>query len=343
MVIEGMPDLSVVVPCFNEEDALPVFFKEIIPHLNSLVNGSWEIIVVDDGSSDSTWSIISAYSEKDKRIHGVALSRNFGHQPAVDTGLVFASGKYVAVLDCDLQDPPEVLVELMKKAQAEHYDVCYAVRKARDAPLPLRFLYKLFYRLMMAFAERPWPLDAGDFCVVNRSALNSILAMPESIRMLRGLRSWIGLKQGYISYDRPARVRGRSKYNLFTLSSLATRAFVGYSQAPLRLASWIGLCMALLSGAAGSFFVLNRLVPGITPFGYYIGQNPGITTLAVLILFISSMLFVCIGIMGEYLAVIIKEIKGRPTAIVRETAGNPRMQSHNIPIIVLPDTGESRE
>ncbi len=343
MANEGMPDLSVVVPCFNEEDALPVFFQEIIPHLDSVVKGNWEIIAVDDGSNDSTWSIISDYSAKDKRVHGVALSRNFGHQPAVDAGLIFASGKYVAILDCDLQDPPAVLVELIKKIRAEHYDVCYAVRQSRDANLLLRFLYKLFYRFMMMLAERAWPLDAGDFCVFNRSALNSILAMPESIRMLRGLRSWIGLRQGYVSYDRPARVHGRSKYNLLTLSSLAIRAFVGFSQVPLRLASWIGFCMTLASIVIGVFFVLNRLIPGITPFGYYVGQNPGITTLVVLMLFVNSMLFLCIGIIGEYLEVIVKETKGRPTAIVKETAGNPCMQPHKVPIICLPNIHESRQ
>ena len=342
-MIEDIPELSVVVPCLNEEEVLPVFFKELIPHLDTLVHGRWEIIVVDDGSTDATWSIIHSYSSKDKRIHGLSLSRNFGHQPALDAGLVFASGKYVAVLDCDLQDPPEVLVELVKKAQAEQYDVCYAVRKNRDAPLVLRLLYKLFYRLMVGCSERPWPLDAGDFCVLKQSALKSLLAMPESIRMLRGLRSWIGLRQGYVSYDRPPRAYGQSKYNLRSLSGLAIRAFVGFSQVPLRLASWIGFGMTLLSIAVGIFFVLNRLIPGITPLGYYVGQNPGITTLVLLMLFISSMLFLCMGIIGEYLVVILREIKGRPTAIVRETSGSPRMQTHNVPIVVLPDLSESRQ
>ncbi len=339
-MIGRVPDLSVVVPCFNEEEALPAFFEAILPYLDSAVNGNWEIIAVDDGSSDKTWSIINRYSAGDRRIHGVALSRNFGHQPAVDTGLVYASGQYVAVLDCDLQDPPAVLVELFAKIRAEQLDVCYAVRQHRDAPLLLRFLYKLFYRLMTVFAERAWPLDAGDFCVINRAALQSILAMPESIRMLRGLRSWIGLRQGHVRYDRPPRRHGRSKYNLLTLSSLAIRAFVGFSQAPLRFASWIGFSMALLSVSIGLFFVLNRLIPGVTPFGYYVGQNPGITTLVVLMLFISSMLFFCIGIIGEYLAVIIKEIKGRPTAIVRATAGSPQMQPHKVPILRLSDLHE---
>lgn len=332
-----MANLSVVVPCFNEQDALPAFFKEIIPALDAEMNGDWEIIAVDDGSLDNTWQIIKARSEQDKRIHGISLSRNFGHQPALDTGLIFASGNYIAVLDCDLQDPPDILIQLIRKVQHEGYDVCYGVRRKRDAPLILRFLYKAFYRLMASFAENTWPLDAGDFSVFNRRILHAILAMPESIRMLRGLRSWVGLKQAYVSYDRPVRIKGTSKYNVFGLAALAIRAFVGFSQIPLRLASLIGFCMALLSVILGLFFVLNRFMPDLTPFGYYIGKNPGTTTVVVLMLFVSSMLFLCLGIIGEYMSVVIREIKRRPTAIVRTTAGNPVLQGHEVPIVLLPD------
>jgi polyisoprenyl-phosphate glycosyltransferase len=333
-----MAQLSIVVPCFNEQDALPTFFKEVLPSIDAETNGDWEIIVVDDGGHDDTWQIIKNHSDQDKRIHGISLSRNFGHQPALDTGLTFASGKYIAVLDCDLQDPLEVLIQLIRKVRDEGYDVCYGVRQKRDAPLALRFLYKLFYRVMGLFAENTWPLDAGDFSVFNRRVLHALLAMPESIRMLRGLRSWVGLKQAYVTYDRPARTEGTSKYNFFGLSSLAIRALVGFSQVPLRIASLIGFSMVLLSIALGMFFVVNRIIPELSPFGFYIGQNPGITTVVVLMLFVSSMLFLCLGIMGEYMSVIIKEIKRRPTAIVKMTAGNPIMQVHEVPIMFLPDS-----
>jgi dolichol-phosphate mannosyltransferase len=330
-----MPELSVVVPCYNEEEALPLFFQQVIPILDSLARGDWEIIVVDDGSDDGTWEIVRTNSERDSRVHGVSLSRNFGHQPALDAGLVFASGKYVAVCDCDLQDPPEVLARLVQRVREEGYDVCYAVRRRRDAPLILRFLYKAFYRLMSVFAEHPWPLDAGDFSALNHRALKAVLAMPEGVRMLRGLSSWIGLRQTYVTYDRPARVKGHSKYNLSGLLSLAIRAFVGFSQIPLRLASLIGLGAAAMSVVLGIFFVMNRLFPGIAPFGYYVGQNPGTTTIVILMLLIDGVLLLCIGIIGEYLAVIIREIKGRPAAIVKDTAGNPRPQDHRYSIVLL--------
>lgn len=329
-------ELSMVVPCFNEEDALPTFFKEVIPRMDAEMNGDWEVVAVDDGSFDGTWEVIRAQSDQDKRIHGISLSRNFGHQPAVDAGLVFASGKYIAVLDCDLQDPPDILIELTKKVKNEGYDVCYGRRGKRDAPFGLRLLYKLFYRLMALSAENTWPLDAGDFCVFNRRMLHALLAMPESIRMLRGLRAWVGLKQGYVTYDRPGRANGTSKYTLLKLASLASRAFVGFSQIPLRLAPFIGFCMALLSVLLGIFFLANRLIPELTPFDYYIGKNPGVTTVVILMLFISSFLFLCLGIIGEYLGVVLREVKRRPTAIVQATAGNPKPQVREAPIVVLP-------
>ncbi len=330
-----MPEISVVVPCYNEEEVLPEFFLRITPVLDSLAAGEWEIIAVDDGSDDRTWEIIGKHSEQNGRVRGVSLSRNFGHQSALDAGLVFASGKYVAVCDCDLQDPPDVLVQIIHRVREEGFDVCYAVRGRRDTSLILRFLYSLFYRLMWLFAEYAWPLHAGDFCALNRRALEGILAMPESIRMLRGLRSWVGLRQTCVTYDRPARAKGHSKYNVWRLSSLAIRALVGFSLVPLRAASLIGFCTAVLSIVLGVFFVMNRLMPRISPFGYYIGQNPGTTTIVILMLLVSSVLFLCIGVIGEYLAVIMRETKGRPSAIVKATTGSPREQAHQYPIIFL--------
>jgi glycosyltransferase involved in cell wall biosynthesis len=335
-----MPDLSVVVPCYNEQESLPLFLSEIVPVLDDLTANNWELIFVDDGSLDDTWDIIQAASRRDGRVRGVSLSRNFGQQPAIDVGLAFSGGNVVAICDCDLQDPPAVLADLVRRVRDGTCDVCYAVRRTRDAPLPLRIMYRLFYRVMRISAENLWPLDAGDFSAFNRRAFTAILSMPESIRMLRGLRSWVGLKQDYLSYDRPARASGRSKYNLFRLTTLAVRAFVGFSQAPLRLASFIGFGMALASLLLGALVVANRLLPRITPFGYYVGANPGTATIVVLILLVSGALFLCVGIIGEYLAVILREIKRRPAAVVSALSGNPRLQQHGFPLILLPQPEE---
>jgi dolichol-phosphate mannosyltransferase len=309
----------------------------MIPVLDNLVDHEWEMIVVDDGSSDGTLGLIRGLSRVDARVRGVALSRNFGHQPALDAGLAFASGECIAVVDCDLQDPPDVLAHLVRRVRNEGYDVCYAVRRRREGPLILRVLYRIFYRLIRNIAEHPWPLDAGDFSAFNRRTLHALLALPENIRMLRGLRAWVGLRQAAVAYDRPPRAAGRSKYNLARLTSLAIRAFVGFSYLPLRIASMIGLVTALLSALVAGFFVLNRMIPGITPFGYYVGANPGTTTIVVLFLLMNSILFLCLGIIGEYVAVITREIKGRPAAIVRETIGSPALQSHRFPILLLGD------
>jgi dolichol-phosphate mannosyltransferase len=307
-----------------------------VPLLESSIADDWEIILIDDGSHDASWDTICSYCRRDVRIRGIALSRNFGHQAALDAGLAFAGGDYVGVMDCDLQDPPDVLVELLKKAHAEDLDVCYAVRGTRDAPLMMRFLYAMFYRMMRAVAESEWVLDAGDFSVVNRRTLQAILSMPENIRVLRGLRAWVGLKQGYVRYARPPRRHGQSKYSVHQLFALAIRSCVGFSGAPLRLASYIGFAMAGMAILLAVFFLTNRFIPDVAPFGYYIGENPGTTTIVLIMLLISSALFACIGVIGEYLAVILHEIKGRPAAIVKNVAGTPRLQAHRFPLIVLP-------
>ena len=157
--------LCLVVPCYNEEEMLPAFFRAVVPRLQEATQGSWRIVCVDDGSRDDTFAIIAREHVADLRILGVRLSRNFGHQAAVSVGLAFASGDYVGVIDCDLQDPIEVLVELYRKSLRENLDVCYGVRARREAPLLLRMAYPLYYRIIERLAEHQWPRDAGDFCV----------------------------------------------------------------------------------------------------------------------------------------------------------------------------------
>jgi len=316
--------LSIVIPCYNEGESIPDLIKALVPHLDGATKGSWEIILVDDGSVDRTAELIAEAHRAENRVRGVILSRNFGHQPAIFAGLSYASGDLVGIMDADLQDPPQVLLQCFEKARSEGLDLVYAVRKRRRASLALKVSYWAFYRAMHALAEYSWPLDAGDFSVFNRKVLALIMQLPEHVRVLRGLRSWVGLKQGFVDYDRPERGKGESKYSALKLMGLALNALISFSNLPLRLASVVGLGMSVLSVLAGILLLINRFFPRFTLFGYYIGANPGTTTIVILLLFLGSLLFLCLGILGEYLAVVIKEVKRRPIAIVERHLGISR-------------------
>lgn len=331
--------LTVVIPCFNEEENLGILQRELEPALEAATQGRWEIIFVDDGSRDGTAAKITAAHARDPRIRGVLLSRNFGHQPALTAGLAYASGDYIGIMDADLQDPVDVLLRMFRRCRDENMDVCYGVRAQREASLFLRTSYHLFYKLMHVMAEHPWPLDAGDFCVMNRRVNQTILQLPEGIRTLRGLRAWVGFRQEAEPYHRPQRRAGKSKYNFLRLASLALRSIVDFSSLPLRLASASGILMGMLTLLAGSLFLLNRLFPSFTLLHYWVGLSPGVTTMILYFSVLFSILFFCLGIIGEYLALLIKEVKRRPTAIVGRVVGGP---AHHGPDFILgPPPGES--
>lgn len=327
---------SIIVPCYNEEASLPHLLEALVPLLEKEVGADWEIVLVDDGSRDRTLELITRQHHGDPRIKGVSLSRNFGHQPAVACGLAFASGEIVGLMDCDLQDAPDVLLQLYRRVRDEGYDVCYAVRRRRDAAWAKEICYKAFYRVMRAFSEHPFPEDAGDFSVFNRRVHRTILALPETVRVLRGLRSWIGFRQCEIPVDRPDRRHGQTKYSWLRLASLALSSLTGFSYVPLRMASLLGLGMGCFSLFLGGLFFLNRIFPDFTVFGYNIGANPGTTTIILYVSVVSSMLFFCLGIMGEYLVVMLKELKRRPTAIAQLVIGDLHAQPSSSVVSALP-------
>ena len=324
---------SLVVPCFNESESLGLLLETLRPFLISKFGESWEVIFVDDGSRDSTRDVIIKAHEADLRVKGLYLSRNFGHQPAIFSGLVYAVGDHVGVMDADMQDPPEVLLECFTKACEEKLDIVYAVRKSRKSSLTLKFCYWCFYRLMRILSSHPWPLDAGDFSVMSKRAVSLVIDLPEHVRVLRGLRSWIGLRQGFVEYDRPERARGESKYGALKLMALALTSLFSFSHIPLRLASLIGLLMTCASLIAGIFLLANRFFPNFTLLGYYIGANPGTTTVVLLLLFCGSLLFLSLGIIGEYLRILVDEVKRRPIAIVETRIGLNARTTH--PDLVL--------
>lgn len=320
-------DFSIVIPCYNEEEAIPPLLSALVPCLEHCIGRDWEIIFVDDGSRDQSLDLIASAHASDSRIKAIALSRNFGHQAALSCGLPFARGEIIGVMDCDLQDTPEVLLQLYSRVKDENFDVCYGVRARREASMLKNACYWTFYRIMRALSEHPWPEDAGDFSVFNRRVHRAILSLPETVRVLRGLRSWVGFRQTEIAVERPQRKHGTTKYNFFRLWSLALSSFTGFSYVPLRMASMIGMAMGFFSLLLGALFLLNRWIPTFTLFGYNIGANPGTTTVILFLAIVSSMLFFCLGIMGEYLVVLLKEVKGRPVAIAQELIGNLTMQA----------------
>lgn len=314
-------EFSLVVPCYNEEEMLPFFIETVVPVLNETFVGGWEIVVVDDGSTDRTRDLIVSVNKKESKVKGLFLSRNFGHQAAVNAGLAFSNGRYIGVIDCDLQDPVSVLIDMYRECK-NGVDVCYGVRKKRDAPIFLKISYSVFYYLIAKTTKHSWPRDAGDFCVLSRKALDALMLLPERSRMLRGLRSWIGFSQKGFPYNRPRRCRGQSKYNLRKLFDLALLGFVGFSDTPLRLIGFSGVVVGILSFLLMLAVIVNRIFPGFSLLGYWVGASPMAATLLVVFLFFMSLMFIFMGILGEYIRVLLQEVKGRPVAVVSTIVGD---------------------
>jgi dolichol-phosphate mannosyltransferase len=310
--------VSVLVPCYNEAEVMEQLAARLTRAAEAW-NVPWEVILVDDGSTDRTWELTTALHARDPRFKGIALSRNFGHQTALWTALHAAAGDLVVVLDADLQDPPEELPRLFAKWE-EGFDVVYAVRRNRKEGLLLRAAYTLFYRVLHALAETKIPLDAGDFCVMDRVVVDELRRMPESERFVRGLRSWVGFRQIGVEYDRAERAAGAPKYTVKKLVGLALDGLLSFSTVPLRLATWFGLSVSLLAFLGAVFTVLQRIFAvqfarvGLAPV-------PGFATIVVSVLFLGGIQLLCLGIVGEYLARIYENVKGRPPWVIRATAG----------------------
>jgi dolichol-phosphate mannosyltransferase len=312
MSVDPRPFLSVVVPCFNEREMLQPLLARLLPVLARVSSAGAEILFVDDGSTDGSSEALDRLPASHPEVRVVHLSRNFGHQAALSAGLRFSTGRVVVLMDADLQDPPE-LIEAFVDAWRGGSQVVYAVRRRRTEGRLKRAAYKTFYRTLRHLAEVPIPLDAGDFCLMDRQVVDAMLAMPEGGRFIRGLRTWVGFRQTELPYDRPPRVAGRPKYDLRRLVRLALDGYIGFSAAPLRLASWLGI----LAAGAG-FWVLvwatyTRLTGIPSPRGWP-------STMAV-ILFLGGTQLVVLGIIGEYLARVYDEVRSRPTYIVSRLVG----------------------
>lgn len=301
---------SIVIPVYNEQEVLPELYERLQRTVRGL-EGTTEMIFVNDGSVDGTLAILKGIQSRDSRVKIVSLSRNFGHQAAVTAGLAYAAGSAVAIVDGDLQDPPELLSSFFRKVE-DGWDVAYGVRRARKEGSAKRFAYFAFYRLLQKLASIEVPADAGDFCAMSQRVVDHLNRIPEADRFVRGLRAWLGFRQVGIPYERGRRYAGVPKYTFLKLVKLSLDGVISFSYAPLRLVALVGLAMSALSGV-GILVVLYRYL--FTPY------VPGYTSLATLILFIGGLQFLCLGLMGEYVGRISQQVKGRPLFVVDELTG----------------------
>lgn len=303
--------LSLVIPVFNESANLHELITRVQKALDP-IGLDYRLIFVDDGSTDNTVSIITAAHHEDQRIALISLSRNFGHQAAIQAGLERAPGEAIVIMDGDLQDPPEV-VPRMIELWCQGADVVFAVRRKRkESPFKLA-AYALYYRLLRLVSEVTIPLDSGDFCLVSRKVVDVIRQCRERNRFIRGIRSWAGFTQIGFEYERDARFSGEAKYSWSRLWKLALDGLFSFSSLPLRLATYVGLTFFLMSSMYILYALWSRIIGPATP--------PGWASLIVAVLFMGSVQLIILGIIGEYLARIYEEAKQRPLFVVRKTLG----------------------
>jgi len=312
-------NLSYVVPVFNEElNIKPICAAIENAFLSSGLN-NYELIFVDDGSSDNTLSLIRELQSINESIKCVSLSRNYGHQAALSAGLKYSKGEYVAVLDGDLQDPPEIINMFYKYCESG-YEIVYGVRRKRKESWPKRMSYFIYYRLLSSLSNLDIPLDSGDFCLMSRRAVDVLNQLPEKNRFVRGLRTFIGFSQIGVEYERSSRAAGEPKYSLRKLLKLASDGIFNFSDRPLKFASSLGVLMAFASIIAGFLFIIQRML-NIKILGYAPGQVPGYTSIIVFLAFLSGLQLYTLGVLGEYISRIFLESKARPQYIVRDLIG----------------------
>lgn len=301
-------NISIVVPVYNSKKSLDALVQKIAEVALSK-QWEYELLLVDDGSRDGSFDRIKDLASKNSRIKGFRLSKNFGHQAAIRTALQHCSGEYIAVLDDDLQDPPEVLDQLFKKLD-EGYDVAYGIRKKRKEGILKKLLYFLFYRLLKVMSNIKIPLDSGDFAAMKKSVVEVMLQMNEKTIFLRGQRAWIGFKQVGVPYERQARKEGKSGHSFRKLLSIAIDGIFSFSRLPVRIISVAGFFGLLTAVGYSMFLAYHYFVEGI--------EVRGFTTLVALVSLFSSLILICLGIIGDYVIRIYDEVRNRPFSIVAE-------------------------
>jgi len=310
------PRLSVVIPCYNEEACLPLLHARVSAAARAAVGDNFEIVLINDGSRDGSWPIMQQLSQQDSQLVAINLSRNHGHQLALTAGLDLCAGDEILIIDADLQDPPELLTEMRATMASQGADVVYAVRRKRQGEsIFKKATAALFYRMLDRITDTPIPLDTGDFRLMTRRALDAFLALPEQARFIRGMVAWVGFRQVPFVYDRAERHAGNTKYPLGKMIRFALDAITGFSTAPLRFASHMGLLLT----AASLLLMLYILV------GWLLGRAvQGWTSTMLAVVFIGAVQMFVLGLIGEYLGRLYVESKRRPLYIVADVAGPVR-------------------
>jgi glycosyltransferase involved in cell wall biosynthesis len=308
----NVPDISLIVPVFNEAEVIDLFFSRVIPVLTVLAI-DYEIICVNDGSTDETLPKLIAHNQRNPYIKIIDLSRNFGKEAALTAGIESSSGKAIIPLDADLQDPPELLPEMIDKWR-EGYEVVIGIRKDRRSDSFFkRETAKLFYKLIDKMGEIPIPMNAGDFRLLDRKVVNALLQLPEKARFMKGIFAWLGFSQAFVYYSRPSRKAGQTKFKPWKLWNFALDGIISFSSIPLKVWTYLGILVSISSLCYMMFIIMRTIIHGI--------DVPGYASLMVAILFFSGLNMIGLGILGEYVSRIFIEVKQRPLYLVRKMIG----------------------
>lgn len=304
--------VSLIVPCYNEEESLPYFYEEAKSVLDTLIDYDAEFLFVNDGSKDKTLSILKELASKDNRVKYLSFSRNFGKEAAMYAGFCNATGDYVAVMDADLQDPPSLLPEMIKILESGEYDSVATRRVTRKGEPPIRsFFAKMFYKIINKISDADVVDGARDFRLMKREMVDAIVEMSEYNRFSKGIFGWIGYRTYWLPYENVERVAGETKWNFWKLFKYSLDGIVNFSQAPLTIASWMGILLTVLAFIMTVFVVVRRAVFGDPVAGW--------ASLVCIIVFLGGIQLFCFGIMGQYLAKMYMETKKRPHFIISET------------------------
>ncbi|AOY84333.1 MULTISPECIES: glycosyltransferase family 2 protein [Moorena] len=317
-------EISVVIPLYNEESNIDYLFERLTIGLDNL-NINYEIVCINDGSKDNTLKLLLQHHYSNPVIKVINLSRNFGKEAALSAGIDFASGAAIIPIDADLQDPPEIMGEMINKWR-EGYDVVYATRRSRQGDTwAKRFTANFFYRVIGQISHVQIPSNTGDFRLLDRRVVDAVKQMPERTRFMKGIFAWVGFKQTSILYDRPPRYDGITKWNYWRLWNFAIDGITSFSLLPLKVWSYVGLILSIAGFLYAAFLIVRTLLFGI--------DLPGYASLMVVILFLGGVQLLTLGIIGEYIGRIFEESKQRPIYLVRELYGLPKTYSLNDQVI----------
>lgn len=303
--------LSIIVPCKNEEQAVPIFYSEFLKVAEKMGKINFEIIFVEDGSTDNTLGIIRDMSAKDPRVRYISFSRNFGKEAAMSAGLKYSMGDYVAIMDADLQDPPQLLPQMFKKMEESGCDCVAARRRTRDGEPKIRsFLARSFYKILNSTSDLKFTEGARDYRLMKRRVVDAIMELPEYNRFLKGIYEWVGFKTEWVEFDNVERCAGETKWTLFQLCVYSLNALTSFSTVPLAIAAIVGILFCIFSSAAIILLSVRQLIFHNSAYGW--------TSMVCIIFFLCGLQLFCLGMIGQYAAKIYMETKKRPQYIISE-------------------------